>query len=247
MYLDYLKLNKKQNSVFHVHTYRCTHADNIPDEAYIKKAIEIGSKSIYFSDHAPFPGNPFYQRMRYDELDEYIDTLSNLREKYKAKIDIYIGLEIEYLSNYDLYYQELKEKLDFLLLGQHIYEVTSGVYHFNRNVTNQEKAIGILENIEQGLSKGYFDYLAHPDRFCDIYDEWNDEYRKHFDNIKKLCKLKNIPIEYNLSSAESCNCSKKFWGNIGDNKVIIGCDAHCLWDIEYFERFIASFSCFPIL
>jgi histidinol-phosphatase (PHP family) len=238
LYYDQLIANKKQNCVFHVHTYRCTHADDIADEEYVRKAIEIGSRAIYFSDHAPFPGDPFFQRMKYRELDEYIAALSELREKYQNKIDIQIGLEAEYLSSYDLYYQELKEKLDFLLLGQHIYEVSPGVYHFNCAVTPKQKAVGILENIEAGLSKGFFDYLAHPDRFCDAYDQWNEEYQEHFDNIKRICREKHIPIEYNLSSAENSECSRQFWREIGNNEVIIGCDAHCLWDIEYFERFI---------
>ena len=30
-------------TAFHVHTYRCGHAEHIPDEAYVKKAIELGS------------------------------------------------------------------------------------------------------------------------------------------------------------------------------------------------------------
>ena len=50
---------------FHVHTYRCGHAEDIPDEAYIKAAMSIGAKGIWFTDHAPFPGNPFKNRMKY--------------------------------------------------------------------------------------------------------------------------------------------------------------------------------------
>ena len=42
-------------TAFHVHTYRCGHAENISDETYVKKAIELGVKSIWFTDHAPFP------------------------------------------------------------------------------------------------------------------------------------------------------------------------------------------------
>ena len=50
-------------TAFHVHTYRCGHAENISDETYVKKAIELGVKSIWFTDHAPFPDNPFGARM----------------------------------------------------------------------------------------------------------------------------------------------------------------------------------------
>jgi histidinol-phosphatase (PHP family) len=235
LYYDYLLENKKQNSVFHVHTYRCGHAEKVLDEEYVKKAVSIGSKRIYFSDHAPFPGDPFSQGMKYSELDEYMRALSELREKYKSEIDVKIGLEIEYLTSYDLYYQELKERLDFLLLGQHIYESAPGVYHFENSVTNRQRTMGIFENIENGLGRGYFDCVAHPDRYCDRYDQWNAEYQIHFDNIKQICREKHIWIEYNLASAENCVCSRRFWREMEDNDVVIGCDAHCLADIGKFE------------
>lgn len=41
--------------VFHVHTKRCGHASDEPDELYIKRAVEMGAESITFTDHAPFP------------------------------------------------------------------------------------------------------------------------------------------------------------------------------------------------
>ena len=30
---------------------------------YVKRAIELGAHSIWFSDHSPFPGDPFGNRM----------------------------------------------------------------------------------------------------------------------------------------------------------------------------------------
>ena len=79
-------------TLFHVHTFRCGHAEIVPDEAYIKKAIKISASDIWFTDHAPFPGNPFRNRMTIDGLSEYISTLSALKEKYADKITVHIGL-----------------------------------------------------------------------------------------------------------------------------------------------------------
>ncbi len=61
-----------KNDVFHVHTYRCRHAENIPDRDYVEKAIELGAEGIWFTDHAPFPGVPFQRahRMLCEELPE---------------------------------------------------------------------------------------------------------------------------------------------------------------------------------
>ena len=109
------------NDIFHVHTYRCKHAGYDPDEAYVEKAIDLGARSLTFTDHAPFPGDPFDSRMEISQLPEYLDSLISLREKYKTHIRIGIGLEIEYIPGFEDYYRELyeNEKLDFMMLGQH--------------------------------------------------------------------------------------------------------------------------------
>ena len=94
--------------VFHVHTYRCKHAGDTTDKDYIEKAIELGAPRIVFTDHAPFPGNLFGNRMEIEQLPEYVETLSRLREEYREKIEILIGLEAEYLPSFAEYLQELK-------------------------------------------------------------------------------------------------------------------------------------------
>ena len=45
----------REKDIFHVHTFRCGHAENVSDEEYIKKAISLGASGIWFTDHAPFP------------------------------------------------------------------------------------------------------------------------------------------------------------------------------------------------
>lgn len=53
----------EEKTIFHVHSYRCKHASQEQEEEYIKKAIELGATKIVFTDHAPFPGNPFLNRI----------------------------------------------------------------------------------------------------------------------------------------------------------------------------------------
>ena len=89
------------NDIFHIHTYRCGHAKDVDDEAYVMKAIDFSAKGIWFTDHAPFPGDPFGNRMRYDQLEEYLGSLTILKEKYKGIIDIHIGLEIENFPSFN--------------------------------------------------------------------------------------------------------------------------------------------------
>ena len=88
---------------FHIHTKRCGHASG-EDREYIEKAIELGAPRIVFTDHAPFPGNPFRNRMIVEELPEYMETFRRLKEEYAGKIEIMIGLECEYLPGFHSYY-----------------------------------------------------------------------------------------------------------------------------------------------
>lgn len=86
--------------LFHVHTYRCKHAGDEREIEYVEKAIDLDADRLTFTDHAPFPGNPFRSRMQMEELDDYINTLVELRDKYVNQIDIKIGLETEFLPEF---------------------------------------------------------------------------------------------------------------------------------------------------
>jgi len=69
----------QNESVFHVHTYRCGHASDELEPEYIVRAIELGAREIVFTDHAPFPGDPFWNRMSIDELQDYLTYTKELK------------------------------------------------------------------------------------------------------------------------------------------------------------------------
>ena len=50
----------------------------------------------------------FTSRMKYCQLKEYISSLKQLKERYAGTINIFSGLEIEYLPFFKTYYEELK-------------------------------------------------------------------------------------------------------------------------------------------
>jgi len=163
-----------EKEIFHVHTYRCKHASDEEDEAYIKAAVDLGAKRIVFTDHAPFPGNPFGHRMKYEELSEYISSLQTLKYKYASIIEIMVGLEIEYLPSFEEYYSELRENSDIeiLMLGQHMFEVSPGRYSFQyKDLWFPE----IAESVIQGIKTDIFDGVAHPDRVFKQEPIWTDE------------------------------------------------------------------------
>lgn len=225
----------EDNYIFHVHTSRCGHAEIIDDEEYVKMAISMGADSITFTDHAPFPNNPFLNRMSYEQLPDYLSLLTNLKEKYQGKITIRTGLEIEYFPTYHSFYELLREekKLDTLVLGQHIYLCSDGRYSFEK----QDKAEELKELAEatvKGIETGYFDVVAHPDRIFRRKHVWTEEMQMYSKDIINAAVEKNIPLEVNYASLGRKYCYwKEFWQMIPKNHAVIyGCDAHALNELH---------------
>lgn len=64
---------------FHIHTWRCGHAGDELEDAYIRVAMYLGAKQITFTDHAPFPGDSFHGRMKMAELRNILKRFRNSR------------------------------------------------------------------------------------------------------------------------------------------------------------------------
>ena len=226
--------------LFHIHTFRCGHAEQVSDEDYIRKAIDMQAKRIVFTDHAPFPNNPFGNRMTYEELDEYIASLHNLKEKYSKIIEVQIGLEIEYLPSYSEYYQELhnRRELDLLMLGQHFYEMRDGTWSFSYKRLPEHDVEGCVRAIIEGIQTGVFSVVAHPDRSFRIMEHWNTKCDKLSKEIISTARQYEVLLEQNFSSQLRKNCYRKeFWNLVPtENKVIQGIDAHCISVIEKYVR-----------
>jgi len=82
-------------SNFHSH---CTFCDGRSDpEVFVRFAISNGFRAYGFSSHSPLPFETFWNMSRLD-MPEYLAEISRLKEKYAGKIELYIGLEIDYLD-----------------------------------------------------------------------------------------------------------------------------------------------------
>ena len=237
--------------IFHVHTIRCGHASEESDEEYVKTAIELGAEKISFTDHSPFPGNTFGNRMNIEDLPSYIASLNSLKNKYSDKIDIEIGLEVEYLPSQDSFYRELQEKygLNLLIIGQHFYEHSAGHYSFNddKKFNRENEFIGCGNAIIEGCKTGFFNVVAHPDRIFRRCKTWTPQMEEISLKIIDVAAKNQILLEKNLSSYEKfVNNSnfiywrKEFWDlvekyNLASTikvNTIVGYDAHSTLDMK---------------
>lgn len=206
--------------LFHVHTFRCGHAEMISDEEYIQKAIDLGATDIWFTDYAPFPGNPFGGRMKCEELLEYISTLKGLKKQYQRQIKIHIGLEIEYFSGYDQsgYYKELSSNpdLEILLLGQHMAEDLEDRKHYTfewpkeRLLEDEYTALG--DAMITGMKTGCFKIVAHPDRIFRRQKIWTLEMEAVAVRVIDAAVQSGLPLEKICSSMRhKHHYWKEFW------------------------------------
>ena len=79
-----------------------------PTEKASLSILHFHPRISYIWENVPFPENPFENRMDMEELDEYLETLFALKEKYKNQIEVKIGFEVEYLPKYFDFYKSLQ-------------------------------------------------------------------------------------------------------------------------------------------
>lgn len=210
------------------------------DEDYVKAAIEAGFEEIGFSDHSPWPFSTGYvssMRMGAEELEGYTLSVMELREKYKDKIRIRLGLECEYFDGYIPWLCAACEKygIEYLLLGNHFTpDEEHGIY--NGRIKTPEQLEAYKNHVLRALDSGLFLYLAHPDIFMRTYGEFDFDCAEASRKIIKKAIETDTPLEYNLLGFAHCvNDGMKegypnsgFWriaGSMGA-KAVIGLDAH---------------------
>ena len=103
----------------HNHTPLCNHAVGEIDE-YIEAAIKSGTKQFGFSDHAPMDFDPKY-RMAFSDMSAYEKDVLDAKEKYKDKIEILLGYEVDYLKEH-MDERVLNADVDYLIGSVHFIE-----------------------------------------------------------------------------------------------------------------------------
>lgn len=223
---------------YHTHTSRCFHAKG-SDEDYVLAAIEAGFDEIGFADHTPWKFDSDFvsnMRMHESELKNYCDSIKSLREKYKDKISIRLGLECEYFEKYIPWLRDAIEEheIDYIILGHHFCEDEKfGVY--NGFVHTPKGIYRYRDDVVKAMESGLFSYVAHPDLFMRGYDSFDSHCRKVSEDIINTAIRTDTPLEYNLLGIKHGRAEGKvgypnphFWEIASQlkPKTIVGIDAH---------------------
>ena len=183
----------------HNHTPLCNHASGTPEE-FIQKAIEKGIKYYGFSDHAPMEFDYKY-RMGFEDMPKYENEIKELKEKYKDKITILLGYEVDFTPIVDK--RVLDRKVDYLIGSVHFldnwgFDNPEFIKEWEkRDVDDVYKEY--FDKIEKMASSKLFDIVGH----IDLVKVFNFKPKK---NIKDLAKnaikaIKNSGMSVEINTA----------------------------------------------
>lgn len=235
---------------YHSH---CSFCDGrAPFEEFVKEAISQGFYSYGVSSHAPLPF-PTQWTMEWEQMEAYLDEFNNLRQKYADEIELYVGLEIDYLNEESnpsvARFTELP--LDYRIGSVHLlYDAAGEVVdidcspavfkervdrHFNGDVLRVVRMY--FDRLFRMVELGGFDILGHADKMhynasCyhpGLLDEpWYEALMKDYFS---LVASRGYLVEINTKAYDSLGTfypNSRYWELMKEYqiKILVNSDAH---------------------
>lgn len=235
---------------YHSH---CSFCDGrAPFEEFVKEAITQGFYSYGVSSHAPLPF-PTQWTMEWEQMEAYLDEFKNLRSKYADEIELYVGLEIDYLNEESnpsvARFTELP--LDYRIGSVHLlYDAAGEVVdidcspavfkervdrHFNGDVLRVVRMY--FDRLFRMVELGGFDVLGHADKMhynasCyhpGLLDEpWYEALMKDYFS---LVASRGYLVEINTKAYDSLGTfypNSRYWELMKEYqiKILVNSDAH---------------------
>lgn len=235
---------------YHSH---CSFCDGrAPLEEFVKEAIRQGFYSYGVSSHAPLPF-PTQWTMEWGQMEAYLDEFKNLRSKYADEIELYVGLEIDYLNEESnpsvARFTELP--LDYRIGSVHLlYDAAGEVVdidcspavfkervdrHFNGDVLRVVRMY--FDRLFRMVELGGFDILGHADKMhynasCyhpGLLDEpWYEALMKDYFS---LVASRGYLVEINTKAYDSLGTfypNSRYWELMKEYqiKILVNSDAH---------------------
>jgi histidinol-phosphatase (PHP family) len=194
---------------FHTHHERCGHAlGTIQD--YIEQAIKHGMDMVGISDHSPFFGSdedhPEPQTsMAKSEFSNYVNEVLRLKDRYKDRIEVLLGVESDFFPEPADIYQNIYRQypLDYIIGSVH---VSNGISIFSRNRWNDLVEVDLVREkeiyndlIRQSARSGMFDILGHIDCMKTNYPEFSNIITNAVEETLKVIAENDVAIEVNTS------------------------------------------------
>ena len=204
---------------YHSH---CSYCDGkAPAEEFVKSAVQAGFTAYGISSHAPLAFMPSWT-LAQEEVPMYLREVEFLKKQYKEQIELYVGMEIDYLKDYqhpaDDYFRQLP--LDYRIGSVHLLRTDQGnvvdidtheepfklltEQYFQGNV--RKVVEGYYEASFELVERGGFDFIGHVDKiarnaeFCVPGITTSSWYQQLREDLFKQIAQKGIIIEINTKA-----------------------------------------------
>lgn len=147
---------------YHTHTLFCD-GKNTPEEI-VNRAISLGMDEIGFSAHSDLC----------PDIDSYRRAVSELKEKYRGRISVKLGIEYDYFSEVDI------SEYDYVIGGVHYLELQGKRFSLDHT---KELFLPLADKYYGGdiysLCEHYYETVAK------VYDKTGCDIVAHFDLVTK--------------------------------------------------------------
>ena len=155
----------------HTHTSRCDGANTA--EEMVLAAIDAGCDVLGFSGHSPLDGEDW--SMSEEGMAEYISEIKELREKYRGRIEIYLGLEYDTFSKCDT------EPFDYIIGSVHFVKKDGVMIPVDLNAEMLRREIDRCYGGDfYGFACDYYESM------CSLYEKTRCDIVGHFDLLTKF-------------------------------------------------------------
>lgn len=168
-------------SNLHGHTTYCDGKNKAED--YILTAIEKNFVSVGLSGHS-YTAFDMEPCMSEKGTQEYLKEMRNLKEKYKDKIEVYIGIEADFYTGYDKS-TDKEIGLDFRIGSVHYIKDKAKDEYYCVDNTPEILAYGI-KNYDNGNEKTFIE--AYYDNIIEMLHKQSPNIIGHLDLVKKFNK-----------------------------------------------------------
>lgn len=193
----------------HTHHFRCGHADGTIRD-YIEAGIKVGLQVIGISDHSPYfaetddhpwPG----VTMARSHFEHYVGEVLKLKEEYKNRIEVLLGVESDFFPEHADAYRRAYEPYPFDYIIGSVHK-SDGVSIFNKKRwkgLNEAEKIRQKEIyydlIRQSARSGMFQILGHIDAMKGYYPEFSGIRTDAVEETLRVIGECDIAIEINTS------------------------------------------------
>ncbi len=192
---------------YHIHTTLCKHAEGAMEE-YVEHAIRIGLEEMGFSDHMPLMPEPQFC-MDYSDLPGYRERVRELRERYRGRIEIRLGCEMDMVAGRE---DEIRG-----IIGQSGFDYVIGSLHYLDGWPfDQEQYKDVFEkgdlraiydlffdSIIRAARTGLYDIAGHIDNIKRMGYRLSGDMTAYYEKTAEVLREMNLAFEVNTSGFDT--------------------------------------------